>query len=131
MGGRGASADLSYQGNKGYAKASETGITLDRMYSEVSKLSDNSRKDSYDLDVIEKAMNNPDSKITIYRATPGNQINNGDWVFINPQKAEKWTKTAFGTPKKGFKVVKKVVSAKEIDWTGKNLEFMYKKKRKK
>ena len=40
-------------------------------------------------------------------------------------------KTAFGTPKKGFKVVKKVVSAKEIDWTGKNLEFMYKKKRKK
>jgi hypothetical protein len=101
------------------------------MYSEVSKLSDNSRKDSYDLDVIEKAMNNPDSKITIYRATPGNQINNGGWVFINPQKAEKWTKTAFGTPKKGFKVVKKVVSAKEIDWTGKNLEFMYKKKRKK
>ena len=48
MGGRGASADLSYQWNKGYAKASGTGITLDRMYSEVSKLSENSRKDSYD-----------------------------------------------------------------------------------
>ena len=48
MGGRGASADLSYQWNKGYAKASGTGITLDRMYSEVRKLSENSRKDSYD-----------------------------------------------------------------------------------
>ena len=131
FGGRGATADLSYQGKKGYAKASGTGITLDKMYSQITKLSDNSKKDAYDLDVIQNAKNNPDSKIMIYRATPGNQINNGDWIFINPQKAERWTKTALGTPKEGFKVVKKMVSAKEIDWTGKNLEFMYKKGRKK
>lgn len=105
---------------------------IEKSIDELKPYEKNPRKNDKSVDdVIEKAMNNPDSKITIYRATPGNQINNGGLVFINPQKAEKWTKTAFGTPKKGFKVVKKVVSAKEIDWTGKNLEFMYKKKRKK
>lgn len=129
FGGRGASSDLSYQGNKGYAKAAGTGITLDRMYLATDRLSENSKKDTYDLQIIQNAMNNPDSKITIYRATPGKQINDGDWIFINPSKAEKWTKTAFGTPKKGFRVVIKTVSASEVDWTGKNLEFMYKKKR--
>ena len=99
------------------------------MYLATDRLSENSKKDTYDLQIIQNAMNNPDSKITIYRATPGKQINDGDWIFINPSKAEKWTKTAFGTTKKGFRVVKKTVSASEVDWTGKNLEFMYKKKR--
>lgn len=134
MGGRGASsgragADTSYQGNKGYAKASSSGYTASDMYQKISSLEASTlERNKEALAVIEKVANNPNATITVYRATVGNTINQGDWVFLDEAHAEKWTKTPFGRPKPGVKVVKKKVKASDVDWTGKNLEFMLNKK---
>ncbi|MGE9997438.1 hypothetical protein, partial [Catenibacterium mitsuokai] len=70
--------------------------------------------------------NNQNAKIKIYRATIGNTINSGDWVFLDKSQADKWTKTPLGRPKPGVKVITQTVKAKDVDWTGKNLEFMLK-----
>lgn len=133
MGGRGASssigakADTSYQGTKGYSKASGTGITVDMMSAKLDDLPDAVKKNNQTaINTINSVKGNPNATITIYRATIGNGINKGDWVFIDREHAEKWTKTAFGTPKTGVKVRTKKVKASAVDWTGKNLEFMYK-----
>lgn len=72
-----------------------------------------------------RSITGPDSEVTIYRATPGGSINNGDWIFLDRSRAERWTKTTFGSQKPGFEVIEGTVKARDIDWTGKNLEFMY------
>ncbi|MFR8171471.1 MAG: hypothetical protein ACLU9Q_11730 [Marvinbryantia sp.] len=71
------------------------------------------------------------SSVKIYRATIGNSINRNDWIFLSRAQAERWTRTALGTPKPGVKVIESTVQAKDVDWTGKNLEFVYKGKRQK
>ena len=127
MGGRGASSGASYQGLKGYAKATGTGNTVDMMSTKIDSLSDKVKMDNQTaISVINSVKDNPNATITIYRATIGKGINKGDWVFLDEAHAQKWTKTAFGTPKPNVKVRKKKVKAKDVDWTGKNLEFMYK-----
>ena len=130
MGGRGSSsgiANTSYQGTQ-YAKAAGRGVTVDNMQTKLGGLSNSVMQDKNAeeaLRQIEKAKNNPNATVTLYRATPGNSINANDWVFLSKAQAEKWTKTPFGTPKPGFKVLQKKVKAKKVDWSGKNLEFVY------
>lgn len=129
MGGRGSSTktDTSYQG-KTYNTASGRGVTADKMYSKISSLSESVRNDVNAQETIQQlksVQKNPDAKITIYRATVGDSINKNDWIFLSEKQAEKWTKTPFGTPKQGVKVLKKKVPAKKVDWSGKNLEFVY------
>ena len=82
------------------------------------------------VETINRVANNPNERITIYRATVGDRINNGDWVFLDKSQAERWTKTPFGRKKPGVKVVTMSVKASDVDWTGKNLEFMLNKKKK-
>ena len=131
-GSSGVVADTSYQGAKGYSKAQSTGISVEQMSDKIDSLPDMVKKNNQEaISVINSVKNNPNARVTMYRATIGNGINNGDWVFLDKQQAQKWTKTAFGTPKPGVKVVTKTVKAKDIDWTGKNLEFMYNPKKKK
>lgn len=74
---------------------------------------------------INAVAGNPNATITIYRASIGNSINQNDWVFLDKKQADKWTKTPMGRPKPGVKVITKKVKAKTVDWTGKNLEFVY------
>lgn len=98
------------------------------MYSKVSSLADNVKNDIRAKETIEQLKNiqgNPNATVTIYRATIGNTINKNDWIFLSKEQADKWTKTPLGTPKKGVKVITKKVKAKKVDWTGKNLEFVY------
>ena len=141
MGGRGASSgrargtggiatsnkpDTSYQG-KQFAKASGTGNTVDMMVDKLSNLSPKVlQANPESVAQIQKVANNPNAKIKIYRATIGNTINSGDWVFLDKSQADKWTKTPLGRPKQGVKVLTQTVKAKDVDWTGKNLEFMLK-----
>ena len=131
FGGRGASS--SYQG-KEYDKAPSTGKTADVIIKEVRKWQKENRNsviienNKKAIDLLEKIENNPNAEITIYRATPGNSINNNDWVFLDKDYAERWTRTPMGTPKPGFKVVELKTKAKNVEWTGKNLEFAYRKK---
>lgn len=130
-GSSGISADTSYQGQKGYSKAASSGKSADNMLSELDKLSENVKNDNQEtIEVLKRIANSPNATITMYRATVGDSINNGDWVFLDEAHADRWTRTAFGTPKPNTKVVKKKVKAKDVDWTGKNLEFMYNPKKK-
>ena len=141
MGGRGSSSgrargtggiatstkpDTSYQG-KQFAKASGTGNTVDMMVNKLSNLPPKVLQANTEaVAQIQKVANNPNAKIKIYRATIGNTINSGDWAFLDKSQADKWTKTPMGRPKPGVKVITQTVKAKEVDWTGKNLEFMLK-----
>ena len=118
--------DTSYQG-KQFAKASGTGNTVDMMVDKLSNLAPKVlQANPESVAQIQKVANNPNAKIKIYRATIGNTINSGDWVFLDKSQADKWTKTPLGRPKPGVKVLTQTVKAKDVDWTGKNLEFMLK-----
>jgi hypothetical protein len=132
MGGRGASGlDLSYQGrNYGSGKATSNGINALQMkqnLQKVNSLAIESPLVSEALQQIERISSKTD-RIKIYRATVGDSINTGDWIFLSRAQAENWTKTAFGTPKPGVKVIEATAKAENVDWTGKNLEFVYKGK---
>ena len=119
--------DLSYQGtNDGSVKARDTGITADKV--DLSSVGEKALEDKLAVEAIEqinRVANNPKAKVTIYRATIGDTINEGDWVFLSEANAERWTKTPMGRPKPNFKVVKMVVDAEDIKYQKKNLEFGY------
>lgn len=119
--------DLSYQGTNGVSdKARYTEITADKV--DLSGVSKNALEDKLATEAIEqinKVANNPKAKVTIYRATIGDTINEGDWVFLSEANAERWTKTPMGRPKPNVKVVKMVVDADDIQFQKKNLEFGY------
>ena len=133
MGGRGGSSDLSYQGrNGGSGRAASSGVNVSGMKSRLSMLPENVINNRLAQEVISQIEQIKDktSNVKIYRATIGDSINQNDWVFLARQQAERWTKAAFGTPKPGVKVIEATVKAKDVDWTGKNLEFVYKGRRK-
>lgn len=124
--------DLSYQGSTSDI-ARGTGKTADVVAEEIDKwvregknsvLLEESKEAIVQLN---KVRGNPNAMITIYRATPGDSINKGDWVFLDKHKADRWSKSLFSNQlKPGYKVITMQVRANQIDWTGKNLEFMYK-----
>lgn len=134
MGGRGGSSGLSYQGNnRGSGKASGNGVNVSQMKERLSSLPQNVIENKLAVEAINQINNisGKNSDIKIYRATVGDSINPNDWIFLSRAQAEKWTKTAFGTPKPGVNVLESTVKAKDVEWTGKNLEFVYKGKRRK
>lgn len=117
--------DLSYQTTQ-YDKAWGKNITADSFMGKNIKLYDNLKEQTEAIEQLNRVKGNPDSEITIYRATPSDSINTGDWVFLDRKQAEKLTRSMFSnTPKPGYKVVAEKVKAKDVDWTGKNLEFVY------
>lgn len=131
MGGRGASG-LSYQGkNSGSGRASSSGVNVSEMRGKLDSLSSNVLNDKHAAETIEQIRNltGREQNVKIYRATVGNSINQNDWVFLSKAQAERWTKTPLGRPKPGVKVIESTVKASEVDWTGKNLEFVYTGKR--
>lgn len=132
MGGRGGSSNLSYQGrNGGSGRASSSGVNISEMKKRLSSLSDNVINNRLVQEAISQIEQVKDglSNVKIYRATVGDSINQNDWIFLSRQQAERWTKTALGRPKPGVKVIEAIVKARDVDWTGKNLEFVYKGRR--
>lgn len=65
------------------------------------------------MSVLNKAKGNPNATITIYRATPGNQINNGDWITLSESYAKQHNESQFDG--KG-NVLELKVRAKDIRW---------------
>jgi len=122
---------LDYQGsNLGSGKASGKNITVDQALTRINDLLD--KHDAIYDDNMSEAMQqlkdankNPEKEIKIYRASPSDEINSGDWVYLSREQAERWTKTHFGKPKPGYTVTEKTVKACDVDWTGKNLDFVY------
>lgn len=133
MGGRGGSSGLSYQGkNGGSGKASSSGINVSDMKAKISGLPQKVVDNKLAAETISQinSIKDRNSDVKIYRATVGNSINQNDWVFLSKAQADRWTKTPLGRPKPGVKVIESTVKAKDVDWTGKNLEFIYKGKKK-
>ena len=133
MGGRGGSSGLDYQGkNGGSGRASSSGVNVSDMKSKIDGLPQKVVENKLATEAISQinSIKGRDANVKIYRATIGDSINQNDWVFLSKAQAEKWTKTPLGRPKPGVKVIELTVKAKDVDWTGKNLEFVYKGKRK-
>ncbi|MCD7881085.1 MAG: hypothetical protein LUG47_05385 [Clostridiales bacterium] len=133
MGGRGGAGSLSYQGNNGGSgRARSSGVNVSQMKSVLPTLAANVTGSKLATEAISQIENlsGKNAKVTIYRATPGDKINSGDWIFLSKAQAERWTKTPMGRTKPGFKVLERTVKASNVDWTGKNLEFVYTGKRK-
>lgn len=75
------------------------------------------------LNALKKVRNNPEAEITIYRATPGNKINVGDWVTPSKSYAEYHNNTQFDG--KG-NILEMKVKAKDIQFAGDDInEFGY------
>lgn len=133
MGGRGGSSGLSYQGkNGGSGRASSNGVNVSDMRSKISGLPQKVVDNKFATETLSQinSIKDRNSNVKIYRATVGDSINKNDWVFLSKAQAERWAKTPLGRPKPGVKVIESTVKAKDVDWTGKNLEFVYKGKRK-
>lgn len=75
------------------------------------------------LNALKKVRNNPETEITIYRATPGNKINVGDWVTPSKSYAQYHNNTQFNG--KG-NILEIKVKAKDILFAGDDInEFGY------
>lgn len=68
------------------------------------------QSDKESIAVLKKIRGNPDAEVTIYRASPENSFNDGDWVTFSKSYA---TEHAEGN---GSKVHSKVVKAKDVRW---------------
>lgn len=134
MGGRGQTS-TSYQGrNLGSGRAHSEGTVLetreriDRMLDTYSKVGIGQDEAIRQI----RKIASPNDDVRIYRATVGDTINGGDWIFLDEFSANRWAHQTFhpDRPKVGadgrpFKVVAATVKAKDVGWTGKNLEFVY------
>ena len=128
MGGRGGKNNLGYQGNNGGSgRASSNGVNVSEMRDKLNSISPNAINSKLAAETISQisSLNGKNSDVKIYRATIGDSINQNDWVFLSRAQAERWAKTPFGRPKPGVKIIESTVKAKDVDWTGKNLEFVY------
>lgn len=138
MGGRGsvsrsslATPDLSYQGNNMGSGLATAQSTLSKLKANLPSLIEKAPKvygaeDSAETRQQLALITSEEDYITVYRGTPGDTINNSDWVFMSLEQAENWSRSKFtGAVRPGYKVVEARVKAKEVGWTGKNLEFVY------
>lgn len=132
MGGRGGSSGLSYQGkNGGSGRATSNGVNVLDMKNRISSLPPKVVGNALATEALSQinTISDKNSDVKIYRATIGDSINKNDWIFLSKAQADRWTKTPLGRPKPGVKVIEATVKAKDVDWTGKNLEFVYKGKK--
>ena len=84
-------------------------------------MNDVSYKESFEA--IKKARGNKDGTVTIYRATTGETINDGDWITLSKSYAEHHNNTWLGD--KG-KVIKMEVPIKDVRFAGDDFnEFGY------
>ena len=115
--------------NRGYKmehRPTQSGITADNLinqdvetpmpenfYEMLNKDNDVATKET--MQQLNKVRNNPDSMVTIYRATTGDSINNGDWITLSKTYANKHNQHSLGG--KG-KVISMQVKAKDIQFAG-------------
>lgn len=82
---------------------------------------DEAHKES--MNALKKVKDNPDGEITIYRATPGDTLNYGDWVTLSKSYAELHNKTQFDGK---ANILELKVKANDIQYAGDDIcEFGY------
>lgn len=113
-------------------RPTETGITADNLINQdvETPMPDNyyeilNNQAKYDIEIKEtmdqlnRIKNNPDAEITIYRATTGNSINDGDWITLSKKYAKGHNEHSLGN--KG-NVVEMRVKAKDIQFAGDDIK---------
>lgn len=134
MGGRGSTSksaavgSLDYQGNNMGSGKAFAQSTLTELKGKMGALAEKTLMDEAAAETRQQLaeLTSEEDYITIYRGTPGDAINNSDWVFMSLEQAENWCRSRFsGAVKPGYHVVTARVKAKDVGWTGKNLEFVY------
>ena len=110
-------------------RPTETGITADDltnqnvespmpkdMYEKWYNYFDKDDKSSVEsIEALQKVRNNPNATITIYRATNGNSINDGDWVTLSENYAKEHNQHSLNN--KG-NIIKMKVPVKDIQYAG-------------
>lgn len=89
----------------------------DNFYEMLNKDNDVATKES--MAQLNRVRNNPDAEVTIYRATIGDTINEGDWITLSPTYANGHNQHSLGG--KG-KVLKMKVKAKDIQFAGDDIK---------
>ena len=75
------------------------------------------------MNALKKVKDNPDGEITIYRATPGDTLNYGDWITLSKSYAELHNKTQFDGK---ANILELKVKANDIQYAGDDIcEFGY------
>ena len=121
------------EANRGYKmehRPTQTGITADDLtnqdvetpmpdnfYEMLNKDNDVATKET--MQQLNKVRNNPDALVTIYRATTGDNINNGDWITLSKTYADTHNQHSLGG--KG-KVISMQVRAKDIQFAGDDIK---------
>jgi len=113
-------------------RPTETGITADNLINQdvetpmpdnYYEILNNQAKNDIDIketmDQLNKIKNNPNAEITIYRATTGNSINDGDWITLSKNYAKRHNEHSLGN--KG-NVVEMKVKAKDIQFAGDDIK---------
>ncbi len=114
-------------------RPTETGITADNLLKRGNEVE--MPRDMYDhpeyyssgnkkwinetMDQLNKVRNNPDGEITIYRATSGDKINEGDWITLSKNYAQTHLESQLDN--KG-QILEMKVKAKDIQFAGDVLE---------
>ena len=104
------------EADRGYMmshRPNQSGITADNFYEMLNKDNDVATKET--MQQLNKVRNNPDAMVTIYRATTGDSINDGDWVTLSKTYAN--THNEHSLQNKG-KVISMQVKAKDIQFAG-------------
>jgi len=82
------------------------------------RLSNKANKESFD--VVKQMRGKPDMEVTVYRASPKNELNNGDWISLSK------TYAMGESVQEGTKVNSFKVKAKDIQFSGDSIdEFGY------
>jgi len=71
--------------------------------------------DLQSISVLKKIKGNPEADVTIYRASPSKDFNNGDWVALSKKYADEHA-IRNKEAGKSMQVYSKVVKAKELRW---------------
>lgn len=83
----------------------------------------NEKSSQESVSVLRKIRGKPNAEITIYRATPGNKINRGDWVTLSKAYAEQHNESQFDGK---ANILEMKVKAKDVQFAGDDVnEFGY------
>lgn len=115
---------MNHRPSEGYGNASNFEANMSGIFEHPEwYLNLNEKYNNETLNALKKVRNNPEAEITIYRATPGNKINVGDWVTPSKSYAEYHNNTQFNG--KG-NILEMKVKAKDILFAGDDInEFGY------
>lgn len=115
---------MNHRPSEGYGNASNFEANMSGIFEHPEwYLNLNEKYNNESLNALKKVRNNPEAEITIYRATPGNKINVGDWVTPSKSYAEYHNNTQFNG--KG-NILEMKVKAKDILFAGDDInEFGY------